>query len=56
MRHPAYAGLLHYTVRAGPGRWGNWLSVVALTVIPTLGLLVRIRVEDDASTAALSGP
>jgi protein-S-isoprenylcysteine O-methyltransferase Ste14 len=33
--------------------YGDWVGVAALAVIPTAGLVVRIRVEDDALTAAL---
>jgi protein-S-isoprenylcysteine O-methyltransferase Ste14 len=35
---------------------GNWLSVIALIVIPTAGLVVRIHVEERALFAALGEP
>jgi protein-S-isoprenylcysteine O-methyltransferase Ste14 len=50
VRHPSYAGLL--LVFAGIGiTEGNWLSLAAMIVLPLLGLLNRIHVEE----AALSG-
>lgn len=47
VRHPSYTGLvLAYT---GIGLiLGNWLSLLVLIVVPTLGLLFRIRVEEAA--------
>jgi protein-S-isoprenylcysteine O-methyltransferase Ste14 len=48
VRHPSYTGLLMTLVGLGAAL-GNWLSVLALAVLPTLGLLLRIRVEEQAS-------
>jgi protein-S-isoprenylcysteine O-methyltransferase Ste14 len=45
IRHPAYAGTL--LIAAGIGVFlGNWLSVTILVVIPLLGHLPRIKVEE----------
>lgn len=52
LRHPSYAGLL--LVLGGIGlTYGNWLSLLALTVIPLLGFVYRIRVEEAALSATL---
>ena len=34
----------------------NWLSVLSLTVLPLLGLVTRIRVEERALLATLGEP
>ena len=52
LRHPAYTGTLIAFAGAGIGL-ANWLSVLVLTVLPLAGLLVRIRAEEAALTAAL---
>ena len=52
VRHPSYAGLL--LVFAGIGiMFANWLSLGALTLLPLLGLMHRIRVEEAALSATL---
>jgi protein-S-isoprenylcysteine O-methyltransferase Ste14 len=52
LRHPSYTGLL--LIFAGVGiAFGNWLSVLALVAFPLAGILIRIRVEEAALTAAL---
>lgn len=52
LRHPSYAGLL--LIFAGIGILSaNWLSLAALILLPLLGLLNRIRVEEAALTATL---
>jgi protein-S-isoprenylcysteine O-methyltransferase Ste14 len=52
VRHPSYAGIL--LCLAGIGlAFGNWLSLAALLVLPMLGVLYRIRVEESALSTAL---
>jgi protein-S-isoprenylcysteine O-methyltransferase Ste14 len=45
VRHPSYTGLLLIAIGFGLGV-GNWLSLVICAVIPVLGLLPRIAVEE----------
>jgi protein-S-isoprenylcysteine O-methyltransferase Ste14 len=35
---------------------GNWASLAALVVLPTVGLVVRIRVEERALVEGLGEP
>jgi protein-S-isoprenylcysteine O-methyltransferase Ste14 len=52
LRHPSYTGLL--AALAGFGlALGNWLSLLALTVLPLVGVLLRIRAEESALVRAL---
>ena len=52
VRHPAYLGNL--LAAAGLGiALGNWISLAILIVIPTLGHLPRIRVEERALEESL---
>ena len=55
VRHPSYtADLLAFT---GIGlALGNWLALLAAAVLPLIGLLVRIRVEEKALFAKLGEP
>jgi protein-S-isoprenylcysteine O-methyltransferase Ste14 len=55
VRHPSYtADLVAFT---GVGlALGNWLSLLAASVLPLLGLLVRIRVEEAALLTGLGEP
>jgi protein-S-isoprenylcysteine O-methyltransferase Ste14 len=46
VRHPSYTGLLLVALGFGLGA-GNWLSLVICAVIPLLGLLPRIAVEES---------
>ena len=55
VRHPSYTGLLLTLLGVGTAM-ENWLSLIALTVLPALGLAVRIRVEERALHAALGEP
>jgi protein-S-isoprenylcysteine O-methyltransferase Ste14 len=45
IRHPSYTGLLLICLGFGIAV-GNWLSILACAVIPVLGLLPRIAVEE----------
>jgi protein-S-isoprenylcysteine O-methyltransferase Ste14 len=52
LRHPSYAGLL--LALGGLGlSFRNWLSLAALLLLPLLGVLYRIRVEEAALSATL---
>ncbi len=55
VRHPSYTGLVLTLVGLGVAL-GSWLSVLALAVLPTVGLVVRIRVEERALLDALGEP
>jgi protein-S-isoprenylcysteine O-methyltransferase Ste14 len=52
LRHPGYAGLLLAMVGGGLA-FGNWLSLACLVVIPLVGVVYRIRVEEAALLAAV---
>ena len=52
VRHPAYTGLIVFLVGVGLALT-NWLSLIVLAVVPTAGLLVRIRSEERVLLAAL---
>jgi protein-S-isoprenylcysteine O-methyltransferase Ste14 len=55
VRHPSYTGVL--LVLAGIGlTLGNWLSVLLIVVLPTIGLVRRIRVEEAALLGSLGEP
>jgi protein-S-isoprenylcysteine O-methyltransferase Ste14 len=52
VRHPSYLALL--LILAGLGlSYGNWLSLAALTVVPLVGFINRIRVEEAALSSTL---
>lgn len=55
VRHPSYSGLLLTLLGLGLAL-GNWLSLLALVVFPTVGLVVRIRVEERVLLDALGEP
>lgn len=52
VRHPSYTGLLLIALGFGLGA-GNWLSLVVSAVVPLLGLLPRIAVEEAELTRVL---
>lgn len=52
VRHPSYSGLMLIALGFGLG-FRNWLAVVACAVIPLLGLLPRIAVEESEMTRVL---
>ena len=55
VRHPSYTGVL--LVLWGIGlTLGNWLSLVLIVVLPTVGLVRRIRVEEAALLGTLGEP
>jgi protein-S-isoprenylcysteine O-methyltransferase Ste14 len=52
VRHPSYTGLL--AALAGFGlALGNWLSLLALAVLPLVGILLRIWAEESTLVRAL---
>jgi len=55
VRHPSYTAII--MTFAGIGVvLENWLSLLVLIVVPTIGLVIRIRVEESALLAALGEP
>ena len=55
VRHPSYTGLLLVTLGFGLGAH-NWLSLLLCAVVPLLGLLPRIAVEESELTRVLGEP
>ncbi len=55
MRHPSYTGLLLIALGFGIGA-GNWLSLLICAVVPPLGLLPRIAVEESELVRVLGEP
>lgn len=52
VRHPAYSGLVLFFVGTGLALT-NWASLFVLALVPTVGLVVRIRAEERALLAGL---
>lgn len=52
VRHPSYTGLVLFFVGVGLAL-GSWASLLVLAVLPTAGLVVRIRSEEQALVASL---
>lgn len=52
VRHPSYAGLVVFDLGLGLAL-GNWATLAALLVLPTIGLVVRIRSEEHDLKAQL---
>jgi protein-S-isoprenylcysteine O-methyltransferase Ste14 len=52
VRHPSYSGLVVFFVGVGLAV-SNWASLIVLALVPTVGLLVRIRSEERALIAGL---
>ena len=55
VRHPSYAGLIMTFVGIGLAL-GNWAALIVLAVLPTAGLVVRIRFEERALLDGLGEP
>jgi protein-S-isoprenylcysteine O-methyltransferase Ste14 len=55
VRHPSYTGLIMTFVGMGLAL-GNWAALAVVAVVPTAGLLVRIRVEERALLESLGEP
>jgi protein-S-isoprenylcysteine O-methyltransferase Ste14 len=47
LRHPSYTGLILSYIGLGLA-FGNWVSVSLLAILPTVGLVYRIHVEESA--------
>jgi protein-S-isoprenylcysteine O-methyltransferase Ste14 len=52
VRHPGYAGLVLLLTGIG-ATYGNWLSLAALALVPLIGFIHRIHVEEAALAANL---
>ena len=55
LRHPSYTGLLLACLGIGLAL-GNWLALVVVVAVPTIAILVRIRVEEQALLAGIGEP
>jgi protein-S-isoprenylcysteine O-methyltransferase Ste14 len=55
VRHPSYSAIIMSFTGIGIAL-ENWLSLVVLIVVPTIGLAIRIRVEERALLEALGEP
>ncbi len=55
VRHPSYSGLIVFFVGVGLAL-DNWASLLVLALVPTAGLLLRIRSEERALDDALGDP
>ncbi len=55
VRHPSYAGMIISFVGIGLAL-GNWAALGVLIVVPTAGLVVRIRSEERALLDSLGEP
>jgi protein-S-isoprenylcysteine O-methyltransferase Ste14 len=55
VRHPSYTAITMSFVGIGVAL-ENWLSLLVLIVVPTIGLVIRIRVEERALLEALGEP
>ncbi|WP_112239196.1 methyltransferase family protein [Kribbella monticola] len=47
VRHPSYSGVVLVLLGIGL-TFGNWLSLLFIGTLPTIGLILRIRVEEAA--------
>lgn len=55
LRHPSYTGLLLTFIGVGLAL-GNWAALLVLAVVPTVGIVTRIKVEERALTEGLGEP
>ena len=55
VRHPSYTGMIMTFVGIGLAL-GNWAALAVLAVVPTAGLVIRIRFEERALLAGLGEP
>jgi protein-S-isoprenylcysteine O-methyltransferase Ste14 len=55
VRHPSYTGVLLVLLGLGL-TFGNWLSVALVIILPTVGLVRRIRVEEAALLTTIGAP
>jgi protein-S-isoprenylcysteine O-methyltransferase Ste14 len=55
VRHPSYTGILLVLLGIGLAL-GNWLALVVITLLPTIGLVRRIAVEEAALFGSIGEP
>ncbi|MFT3865560.1 MAG: isoprenylcysteine carboxylmethyltransferase family protein [Solirubrobacterales bacterium] len=55
LAHPSYTGMLMIFVGIGL-MLGNWLSLACLAIVPTAGLVIRIRAEERVLLAGIGEP
>ena len=55
VRHPSYTGLLLAVLGIGLAL-DNWLSLIVALVLPLVGILYRIRIEERALLAGIGEP
>jgi protein-S-isoprenylcysteine O-methyltransferase Ste14 len=55
LAHPSYTGMVMVFVGIGL-MLGNWLSLACLAILPTAGLVVRIKIEERALLAGIGEP
>jgi protein-S-isoprenylcysteine O-methyltransferase Ste14 len=55
VRHPSYAGLILTFIGLGLA-FGNWAALAVPAVVPTVGLVVRIKTEERALLEGLGEP
>jgi protein-S-isoprenylcysteine O-methyltransferase Ste14 len=55
VRHPGYTGLLLILIGMSL-MYGAWTGLAAMMVLPTIGLIYRIRVEEQALNRDLGAP
>ena len=55
VRHPSYSGMILFFVGLGLAL-SNWASLVILVLLPSVGLVVRIRYEERALLVGLGDP
>jgi protein-S-isoprenylcysteine O-methyltransferase Ste14 len=55
LAHPSYTGMVMVFLGIGL-MLGNWLSLACLAILPTAGLVIRIKVEERALLAGIGEP
>jgi protein-S-isoprenylcysteine O-methyltransferase Ste14 len=55
VRHPSYTAIIVSFAGIGVAL-ENWLSLIVLLIVPTIGLVIRIRVEERTLLTALGEP
>jgi protein-S-isoprenylcysteine O-methyltransferase Ste14 len=55
LAHPSYTGMVMVFVGIGL-MLDNWLSLACLAILPTVGLVIRIKVEERALLAGIGEP
>jgi protein-S-isoprenylcysteine O-methyltransferase Ste14 len=55
LAHPSYTGMVMIFLGIGL-MLGNWLSLACLAILPTAGLVIRIKVEERALLAGIGEP